>query len=115
MNDLKREIFNNSKSSEKEKLELEEKRVNIQKKRSEIRKENLEIDELLVLRNIDNQEQRVKLDTIAELRFLLSDCIIDSSRCTLGNEYYFAPTIEGERREILLNKLMKLIVTSNYL
>lgn len=109
MNDLKREIFNNSKSSEKEKLELEAKRVDIQKKRSEIRKENLEIDELLILRNIDSKEQSAELDKILVLGYLLSDCIIDSGRCTLGNEFYFAPTIEGERREILLNKLMKLI------
>lgn len=94
---------------EKERLELVEKKVEIQKKRVEIKKEQLNMDEIIVRRNIALEEQKVLIDKISELRYVLTDWIVDEDRTIMASEPFLTPTIVGERREIVIRKLMELI------
>ncbi len=42
------------------------------------------------------------------LSTLLGEITIDSELTILGSEPFFVPTIEGKRREVLLDKIMEL-------
>ena len=95
--------------TEKEKLELIEKRVEIQKKRMELRKEKLGIDEIILRRSIALDEQKALIDKICELRYILTDWTVDEERTIMASEPFITPIIVGERREIVTRKLMELI------
>ncbi len=95
--------------TEKERLEIIEKKVDIQKKRVEIKKERLNIDEIVFRRKVSLEEQKNLIDKISELRYLLSDWTIDGERTIFASEPFLKATIEGVQREIVLHKLMELI------
>ena len=63
--------------SEKERLELIDKRVDIQKKRLEVRKEKLNMDEKKLKSSIAIDEQKLLLDKIGSLKSLLGDFNVD--------------------------------------
>ena len=107
---VQKQAVSESKSpTEKERLELVEKRVEIQRKRLEIRKEKLNMDEIIAKRSISLEEQNILLHKISELRCVLGDWTIDEERTILASEPFIAPIIVGERREIVLKKLLELI------
>lgn len=97
------------KSTEREKLELIEKRVEIQKKRLEVRKEKLGIEDIVLRKKIALDEQKTLIDKICELRYVLTDWTVDEERTIMASEPFITPTIVGERREIVIRKLMELI------
>jgi hypothetical protein len=96
-------------SSEKERLEIIEKKVDIQKKRVELKKEKLNADEIVMRRKISMEEQKVLIDKISELRAVLSDWTIDEERTIMASEPFLKTTIEGAQREMVLNKIIELI------
>lgn len=95
--------------TERDRLELVDKKVEIQKKRVEIKREKLNMDETILRRKIAVEEQRMLLEKISELRYLLSDWTVDEERTLMASEPFLTPTILGERREFVLRKLMELI------
>lgn len=95
--------------SEKERLDIVEKKIDIQKKRVELKKEKLNIDEIVLRRKVSLEEQKVLIDKISELRAILSDWTIDDERTIMASEPFIKATIEGVQREIVLHKLMELI------
>jgi hypothetical protein len=109
METLKHGIIEISKSTERERLELVEKKVEIQKKRVEIKKEKQNIDEMIFRRNISIEEQKVLIDKISELRNVLTSVTVDDERTIMASELFLTPTIAGERREAVIRKLMELI------
>lgn len=109
MEPQKQEISGTQKQTEKERLELVEKRVDIQRKRLEIRKEKLNMDEIIAKRNISLEEQNILLHKISELRYVLTDWTIDDERTIMASEPFISPMIAGDRREIVIRKLMELI------
>lgn len=105
----KQETTSTPQQKEKERLELLEKKVEIQKKRVEIKKEQLNMDEIILRRNISFEEQKILIDKISELRYVLTDWTVDEDRTIMASEPFLTPTIVGERREIVIRKLMELI------
>jgi hypothetical protein len=95
--------------SEKERLELIDKRVDIQKKRLEVRKEKLNMDEKKLKSSIAIDEQKLLLDKIGSLKNLLGDITIDDERTIMGSEPFYKPTINGRDRNIVANKLIDLV------
>ncbi|MBN8835600.1 MAG: hypothetical protein BGO53_02220 [Sphingobacteriales bacterium 39-19] len=92
---------------DKEFLELMDKKLAINSKRLDNKKSKIEIDDLVVNRNLENQ--RLQNDKIFQLLFSLIVTTIDEERTILGSEPFYTPVIAGERREIVLKKLMELI------
>jgi hypothetical protein len=106
---VKTEVLTSAQQKEKVRLELLDKKVEIQKKRMEIKKERLNMDEIIVRRNTAIDEQKVLIDKISELRYVLSDYTIDGERTLLSSEPYLTTIISDERREVIIKKLMQLI------
>src|SRR4030042_639140 len=92
---------------EREHLELTDKQVNIKNKRIENRRAEIDIEELLINRNFESD--RILNDKIFSILLSLVANTIDSERTILGSEPFFKPIIEGEKREIVLKKLIELI------
>lgn len=114
METLKQETVNSvvpitTQQKEKERLELMEKRVEIQKKRMEIKKEKLTMDEILVRRNISLDEQKLLIEKITELRNALTDWVVDDERTIMASDPFLTPILTGERREVVIRKLIELI------
>lgn len=95
--------------SEKERLDIIEKKIDIQKKRVELKKEKLNIDEIVLRRKVSLEEQKVLIDKVSQLRSLLSEWTIDEERTVLASEPFLKPMIVGRNRLITTNKLMELI------
>lgn len=100
-------ILNNN--LEKERLELIEKRIEIQKKRIELRKEKLNIEEILNKQKSAIDEQKLLLEKISELRYMLKDITIDQDKTFLGSEPFLKPVFEAGERDMITNKLLNLI------
>lgn len=94
----------------KKKLELKEKKAEIQKLFVEIKKEKLLIEASIYNREIGIDLQKLNLYKINTLSVLLGDITVDSERTILGSEPFLIPTIGGQRREVLLDKIMELVV-----
>jgi hypothetical protein len=121
----KQKLVEENKSPEKEQLELIEKKVDIQRKRLEIKKEKLnmskivldkdlesrraklDMKELLATRN--HESERILNDKIFSLSFSLTMITVDEERSILGSEPFLTPVLTGERREIVLDKLIEII------
>ena len=103
------EIAETQKQTEKERLELVEKKVEIQRKRLEIRKEKLNMNDIIERKLISFDEQKILIEKVVELRHLLSDSTIDDEKTIMGSEPFYKPTISGVEREIVNKKLMELI------
>ena len=69
----------------------------------------MNIDEIIVKRNLSLDEQKTLIDKISELRRLLTDWTVDDERTIMASEPFLVPTIVGHRREIVISKLMELI------
>ncbi len=95
--------------AERERLELIEKRVDIQKKQYEVRKEKLNMDELKLITNIANEEQKILIDKISSLKNLLADYTIDDERTIIGSEPFLKPIVCGREKDIVMNKLIELV------
>jgi hypothetical protein len=95
--------------SEKERLELIDKRVDIQKKRLEVRKEKLNMDEKKLKSSIAIDEQKILLDKIGSLKSLLGDFNVDDERTIMGSEPFLKPIIGGREKDIVMNKLIDLV------
>ncbi|MCX6185811.1 MAG: hypothetical protein NTU43_02290 [Bacteroidetes bacterium] len=95
--------------AERERLELIEKRVDIQKKQYEVRKEKLNMDELKLITNIANEEQKILIDKIASLKSLLADYTIDDERTIIGSEPFLKPIVCGREKDIVMSKLIDLV------
>ena len=96
-------------SSEKERLEIIEKKVDIQKKKIELKKEKLNTDEIVLRRKISAEEQTLLIDKISQLRCVLADWTIDDERTIMASEPFLKPLISDRNRLIVTNKLIELI------
>ena len=97
------------KTSEKERLELLDKRIEIKKKRMEILKERLAIGNLSERKLNALDEQEVLIAKITELRHLLSDFTVDTERTLFAGEPFLTPVVLGDDRQLITNKLLSLI------
>lgn len=95
--------------SEKERLDIIEKKIDIQKKRVELKKEKLNVEEIILRRKVSLEEQKVLIDKVSQLRALLSEWTIDEERTVMASEPFLKPMILGRNRLIATNKLMELI------
>ncbi|MBK7970947.1 MAG: hypothetical protein IPK08_19630 [Bacteroidetes bacterium] len=98
-----------SRISEKERLDIIEKKIDIQKKRVELKKEKLNVDEIVLRRKVSLEEQKVLIDKVSQLRSLLSEWTIDEEKNGSASEPFLKPMILGRNRLIATNKLMELI------
>jgi len=92
---------------EKEQLELAEKQVEIQGKLIENNKAEFDIEELIKSRNIESE--RLLNDKIFSLLLSLIATTIDENKTILGSEPFFKPILVGEKREIVITKLLEII------
>lgn len=90
-------------------LEILEKQIDIRKKYLETKKENLEILEQERKSNTSIEEQRVLLDKISELRWLLSEITVDEEKTILGSEPFLCRLIGPGYQERIEKKMMTLI------
>lgn len=90
-------------------LEIADKRVDIQKKKLEVKKEKSNHAQAMEQSQLRIEEQRLLIQKITELRYLLTDFIIDDERVVLGSEPFYKPTITGINREKIILKLMGLL------
>jgi len=107
MGTLNAGIIKIKKLTEKERLELIEKKVEIQKKRQEIRKEKLSMDELKSKRRL--QTEGMLNEKIISLLLSLAISVPDEERTILGSEPFETLLLKGKRRDEALNKLIELI------
>ncbi len=96
-------------SPEMDKMDLTSKKLEIQMKRVELRKERIKIDQLISGEEAVKEKKKQILEEISELRYLLSDWMIDEERTILGSEPFIKPVLNGVERQIVLKKLMSLI------
>jgi len=92
-----------------EQLDLQEKQLEIARKKIELKKEKRNLSQSIEQAQLQLEQQRLALGKIAELRYLLSDMVVDDNNTILGSEQKFVPTITGVNREIVTVKLMTLI------
>lgn len=90
-------------------LELVDKRIEIQKKKLEVKKEKSNHTQSMEQSQLRIEEQRLLIQKISELRFLLTDFIVDDERAVIGSEPFYKPSITGLNREKITLKLMDLI------
>jgi hypothetical protein len=90
-------------------LELVDKRIEIQKKKLEVKKEKSNHTQSIEQSQLRIEEQRLLIQKISELRFLLTDFIVDDERAVIGSEPFYKPSITGLNREKITLKLMDLI------
>jgi len=102
-------IQNAAQHPEREQLELLEKKIAIQKMRVEIKKEEIGIEDILIKRNARIDEQKVLIEKISALIYLLDDWTIDAERTLLASEPFFKPLLSGYERAIITQKLMQLV------
>ena len=95
--------------TEKERLEIIEKKVEIQKKRIEIQKEKFNIAESTERKKIGIDEKNMLITKIKELRIILGDYTIDDEKTIMGSEPMLKPIITSEEQKIVRRKLMQLI------
>ncbi len=95
--------------NEKERLELLEKRMEIQKMRIEIRKGKLNIDDRIESKQLVNDEHKILIEKVTELRHLLSDVTVDKNKTIMGSEPFYVPILDGAQRNVIMNKLIALV------
>ena len=108
--EIKKEKLNMDKivlDKDKEALELHDKRISIHNKYLESRRAKLDMKELLANRN--HESERILNDKIFSLSFSLTMITVDEERSILGSEPFLTPVLSGERREIVLDKLIEII------
>jgi len=86
------------KATDKEHLEIIEKKVDIKKKRVEIEREKLHIDEI-ARRNIAIDEEKILVNKITEMKSLLSGWTIDEERTILASEPFFKSILSEQERK----------------
>ncbi|MBX7205284.1 MAG: hypothetical protein K1X81_07650 [Bacteroidia bacterium] len=90
-------------------LEIADKRIDIQKKKLEVKKEKSNHAQVMEQSQLRLDEKRLLIQKISELRFLLTDYVVDDERAIIGSEPFYKPTITGLNREKITLKLMDLI------
>ncbi len=96
-------------NEEIKRLEIADKRVDIQKKKLEVKKEKSNHAQAMEQSQLQIEEQKLLIQKISELRFLLTDFIEGDERAVIGSEPFYKPTITGINREKITLKLMDLM------
>lgn len=69
----------------------------------------ISLKELRLRNEMDNNKQRLTLDKIARLSFLLTDQTIDDTKSTVGSEPFLKPTYDGIAEIVIKSKIIELI------
>lgn len=92
----------------KKDLDLIEQKVNIKKKEIEIKKEEYLLEKIEEERMRIEQE-RVVLDKVAQLRYMLTDIIVDEEKTLPGSDLKWKPVFEQEEVELIKAKLFEML------
>ena len=95
--------------TEKERLELLDKKIEIQRKRVDIIREKASIKEIEDRKQLAIDQQRILIEKTAELRYLLSEWTIDNERTILGSEPFLKPILDIKEKEMVIKKLMDIV------
>jgi hypothetical protein len=69
----------------------------------------ISLKELRLRNEIDNNKQRITLDKIARLSYLLTDLTIDDTKTTIGSEPFYKHTYDGIAEIVIKSKIIELI------